>query len=192
MEQARAFAEAGLKSKKGVFGEQFMRAILFSELLQSTFVRARVAFALKVADDVVQRALSDHPASANIDRAIEMAWQWTNGEGQLGEEFDEEIMLVGSAMGRQNDANQLSAWLCAISALHYAGFCAYRADGDEPYPHPYDEMQEHDSFCDVFDYAARTWTFNAKRFQTLKDHLLQTCATPNPLELGPPVKDDTF
>jgi hypothetical protein len=146
-----------------------------------------VAFVLTVAGEVVRRSLRNDPTKGITEKAIGMAWEWANGERLLGEAFDEEIASVDSAVGRKDDADQPSASLCATSALRYAAFCAYRAAGDEPFPHPYGEMKEHESFCEVFDYAAKTWFFNGKRFQPLKDHLIQEYATANPLEPGPPM-----
>ena len=164
-----------------------MASHVFEDLASRATVRARVAMVLTVGEHVVRRGLHDHDNVGITNEAIGMAWAWNSGDHISADKLYEELVLVESAVGRRNNADQKNAWLCLISALYFVTYCAYCAEGINSFPNPFDELNGDEAYREVFAYAARTAHFDCRSFLPLKDQLIQHCAASDPLEFGPPL-----
>jgi hypothetical protein len=171
---------------------------LSHELASLVAIRARVAFALGIAERVLPVLLKNADAFQAARAALDDGWRWEQGESlrasKLYESHIEALAVQGSLLSNVEE----SAAMCAVtSAFFYVLWHAFRqelstsqvSEGDVPNDMADVTEEVIDEMC---DFAARTSVCDRHWISALATRLSTDVRATNPDDLGPVVSREYF
>lgn len=167
----------------------------FSKTLLNATVRARVAFALSIAEVALGHVRDSEERVAFAHKVLGLCWDWERGLDVEGDDLlsylerdDGTGLMHCPAGGRTEDEG---CWLAVVDAAYYAAWHIYRAEGETVLPEAVNEVRE-SQLDELVSFAKECPTFRDEVPLALARLCVNGYPARSPEEMGEPVDENRF